>query len=373
MAVFTPKPSWADLDFSAKAKTWQQNRAGTQVATGNSKIPIEALRQSINHLAAYHPATIFCQNSPIDYRYKTTADPLMQWQSYDYHGNNRDATIGMILWSAGNDGAYFYRDDDITYRSGDLAEIWHSTFEQIKLSRNDPTLDFTTDGLCQYATNEMQLQDMVVQEDPVFYLDSSADNCAAPSGYRDMSPIRTTELEDIRGAFHQMRTRNLPMALCWSALTEDGCASTQTSDCTGIAITDTTPVNIWDVTSTSRTATTPGSHVYGYRSAIGNETHSTLAKVLCSAKARVIDNSGGAVGYVRFVGPDHVADNYCDIAVTDTTFSWSGGGSSDFVYLNSAADYNYSGTEKNKIDIHGYVTSTDVLQVLGVVGWRVYE
>ncbi len=373
MPTFVPKPAWADLDFSAKVKTWQQNRAATQVASGNSKLPIESLRQSVNHLAAYHPAMLFTHSPAIDYSYFGSADPLLQWQSYDYQANNRDFTINMIFWSSGNDDAYFYREDDTNYRSGSCNENWHWTPQFIQCQRNSPTLDFTTEGLSQVADGNIRLVDICVQENRRVSLDTDEDTCVSPSGHRDMSSIRATELEAIRSTFHDVRTRNMPMAICWSAQTDVECSETQASDYVGVAISETAPVNIWDLASTTRTATTPGSHATAYRSAVGNETNSTLAKVLCKARARVIDNSGDPEGYVRFIGPDHVADNFCDISVTDTSFGWVGGGADDFIYLNSAVDYDYAGTEKNKIDIHGYVTSTDVLQVVGVVGWRVYE
>lgn len=373
MAKITPSPFWADLDFSAKAKIWQQNRAGTQVATGASKMPIESLRAAINHLAAFQPATLFSLTVATDYSYVGDADPLAQWYSYDYLANNRDMTIGMINWSSNNDDAYFYREDDTNYRSGDCSENWHWNFQQIKIGRNAPSMNVTVDGLSQVADSNLELLDMVVQEDPTYLLDTDDHSYVSPSGYRDMSPIRTTELEDIRSVFHTLRTRNLPLAMCWSALTQVNCSATQAAEHTGIAITSATYLNIWDLTSTTRTATSPGSHVYAYRAAVGNETNNKNVKVLCAVLARVIDNSGSPEGTIKFIGPDHAASNYCEISVTNTDYQWLGAGVSDFIYLNSAADYDDATTECNKIDIHGKVTASDVLQIIGVACMRVYQ
>jgi hypothetical protein len=190
----------------------------------------------------------------------------------------------------------------------------------------------------------------------------------------DHSIVETTPLYDITRTLHTVRTQNLPVVFSWSAFGDEFDRRTQMSTGNGIAITSTTPINIFDLTSTTRTATTPGQMSYVYRAARGNEANNVNVKVRVEVKARIINNSGSASGTIRFIGPTHVGGNQCDITITGTSYARVGGGFSDVIYLNAGSNYDDAATTLNKIDVHAYVgNSADILQIIGLTAWVVYE
>lgn len=370
-----PQPFWEELNFSERGRPWQQIRAGTQRQQGCSKLPIEQLISATNHICALQPAMIFSQSFPHAYSYAPSSYPFLQWRYYDYSPNNRSVRYSIVCQGRGNEsGSYFWRHGypDI-YRTGmppgsNFEPQW--TLFQFDVPRTPTANDLVSEALSK-VSQATYCFDVCVQERPMSLLDTDSDTCVIPGQVSvDHSIVETTPLYDITRALHTIRSQNLPVVLSWSAFGEfDG--RTQISDGHGIAITSTSAINVFDLTSTTRTAITPGQMSYVYRAACGNESNNVNVKVRVMVRARVVDNSGSASGTVRFIGPTHTGGNQCDIVVTGTSYAWVGGGVNDVIYLNAGSDYDDTATTLNKIDVHGLVSSTDVLQIIGLRAWVV--
>ena len=364
-----PQPFWTELNFSERGRPWIQTRAGIQRQQGCSKLPIEQLISATNHICALQPSMVFCQGFPHIYAYDESSSPFMEWRYYDYGPNNRTLRYSsvvlresgtMYLWKHG------YPD---TYRTSDAigsgSDITFSLL-QFDVPRIAATNNIMTDYISRYSNYDSFCLSTCVQERPMSLLDTDSDTCITPGQVSvDHSIIETTPLDDIVRTLHTVRMRNLPIVFNWSAFGDEFDVRTQISSGNGIAITSTTAINIFDLISTARTATTPGQMSYVYRAARGNETNNVNVKVRAAVKARVINNSGSASGTVRFIGPTHIGGNQCDIVVTNTSYAWIGWEYDDVYYLNAGSNYDDTATTLNKTDIHAFVSDTDVLQIIG--------
>lgn len=386
MPTFAPSSIWRDLDVQNRARPYTQNSSSQNVAVGCSRRPFEQLISATNHLCALHPRTLYTQSWPYAYSYNvaTSADPFLQWRYYDYGPNNRTLRYGAIVRHQGLFGGYLWRqgypDAYRTPNAVGLISPYRWAYFEFDATRGIPTLDALTDGISSEITAsggdtpEFYIWSVRVQEIPQRILYSPTDTCIVPGKIsQNHAVIRTNELDEIIRTAHIVRTRNLPVLMSWSAQTETEIGATQGSLAIGITITSTTAINVFDLISITRTATTPGQMVYAYRGAVGNETNNKNIKVRCAVKARVIDGGGSVSGTIRFIGPTHVGSNQCDITVTNTSFQWLGGGANDFIYLNADSDYDDTSTALNKIDVHGLVSSSDTLQIVGLVAWIVYS
>lgn len=371
-----PQPFWGELNFSERGRPWHQVRAGTQRQQGCSKLPIEQLMSATNHICALQPAMIFSQSVAHSYAYRNESYPFFGWQYYDYGPNNRTIRYSVVAQRQYGT-AYWWRTGypDI-YRTGNTV----GTHEDVTLSllqfdavRNAATNDLVTDSISQWMTyTQNSCLDFCVQERPMAILDTDSDTCVTPGQVSvDHSVVEAAPLYDITRRLHDVRVKNLPVVLSWSAFGDQFDGRTQVSSGSGIAITSATAINIFDLTSTTRTSTTPGQMSYVYRAACGNETNNVNVKVRVAVKARVVNNSGSASGTVRFIGPTHTGGNQCDITITGTSYAWVGGGLNDVIYLNAGSDYDDVATTLNKIDVHGLVSSTDVLQIISLSAWVV--
>lgn len=377
MATFTPSPSWSEAVPDYRIRNFGQNRAGDYVPLSAQKYGLESINETINHLAAYQPKIIYCQSWAQNYHYFYTADPLIQWMHYDYNYNGREFKIDMIVNFRANSEAYFFLTGDQFYQTvqcyGDLwGPDWaHLTIDYV---RGDALNATVTEGLSQIADYELELWDIVIQEKPIETLDNEIHLTVTPGKTRDHTRLTTEEIEEMRSTLHKLRVQNLPMVLSWSALTKTGISSTQASDQFGITITSNSLINVWDLTSTSRTTTSPGTLFYAYHSGRGNETNNTNLRVVVSAYCRVVPVLPGPVGTIRFEGPNHVASNYIDLSPTNTSFDWIGGDpDNDYFYLNTAADYDDLTLAMNKVDILASINSTNKLQILGLFAWICYD
>jgi hypothetical protein len=368
-----------ELDFSRTVTNWRQDSSGVQYRRGNSRYPLEQLSQSVNRLEARWPSIWYSQSFSQDYAYWGYADPLVEFQHFDYNYNARDIKFDFMVHSIGGfedvqNYAYTWKTTEFdNYKSGSADEnssfapgIQHISFTY---QRDEVTNELIQTGISQEAGECFEIWDAVVQEQPFDFIDTSIHRNVKPYNNRAVNPPRTNEIEELRSRFHEIRTQNLPRVLNWSAQTETETPATALSHSWGICIDSATDVNIWDQTETARTATSPGPKFYGYNAGIGNETNNRNIHCVVAAKLKVIDGSGDPEGYITFYGPDHVTGNLMELSTTSTNWEWVGGTSSDFIYMYSGADFDDTSTEQNKVDIFGRVTGSDKLQIAGVCAW----
>ena len=149
-------------------------------------------------------------------------------------------------------------------------------------------------------------------------------------------------------------------------------ATPAASDHTGLVITSGSYVNVFDQTITARTATSPGSVSLAYKCGVGRDDmeYGNKVKVQCSVLAT---KTAGDDGYVKFIGPDHIASNEVELTIAGGSGpSWSGYGSSSFIYLNSDSNYDDTDTSRNKIDVHAKVDG-GTLYIYGIRCYIVYD
>ncbi len=376
-----------EMDLSASAKSFIADRNNVQTRVGNSRYPLEQLTQAVNNLEARQPRMLFSQSVSHHYSYWGYADPLLEWQFQDYNYNGRTIRYDIIASTNDDDYTsdhYAWKSswDNSDYQTHGCSDTWGPPWLHLSFTydRGDMTNTVITDGISQqvgdYATN-LKIWDISVQEEPIEYLDSEEHRACIPYNNRSGEQANEDDIERLRKRFHEIRSQNLPQVLSWSAQTEEEGETSGSTHCHswGIHIASTSNKNIWDGTSATRTATTPGSMFFGYNAGIGNEANNRNIHCVVAAKIRYNPDSEplSPAGYVTFEGPDHVAGNTCELTTTSEDWEWVGGTSSDFIYLNSASEFDDTSTEMNKIDIFGRATTDTFLQIAGVCAWIEYN
>ncbi len=381
MPKIPTNPKYREINLSRKIRNWRQNRSGTQVRVGNARHAIDQLTQQINHLEARQPKRHFSQSISQNYCYWGYADPLLEWQSVDYCYNGRNVRFDIIATTMDNEVVedhYAWKTgwDNSDYQTSPaVLDRWGPPWSHLSFvySRADMTEAVITDGLGVEAYENFEIWDICVQEEPVDFLDTDDHRFCLPHKSQSNTAVRTTEIEELRERFHEIRSQNLPQVLNWSAQTTTETPTSALNHSWGICSERTTDYNIWDNVNIARTTTSPGSSFFGYNAGIGNENYNRNIHVVCAAKVKCIDGSGDPEGYVTFEGPAHVASNTCELSSTSTTWEWVGGTTSDFLYLYSESAWDDSTIYQNKIDIFGRVTASDKLQIGGVCAWVEYN
>lgn len=374
MTKVIPSPSWDETDVNYRIRNFSYNRHGEIVTLSAQKHGLENIASIVNHLAAYQPKVIYTQSWPQAYHYIYSSNPLVQWTHYDYNYNGREFIINMMTNFRANSDAYLFLTGDQFYQTTKCyGDVWGPDWLVLTIDyvRGDVLNDVINEGISQVADWELELWDIVVQEKPIEILDDEIHQCVIPGKTRDHVRLTTESIEQMRDISHKQRVQNLPMVLSWSALQTGGISSTQASDEYGITITSNSLINVWDLTSTSRTNISPGTLFYAYRAGRGNETNNKNLRCVVRAYTRV---DPGGTGIIRFQGPDYISNNWHEISVTNTSYAWVGGNpATDYFYFNTDVDYNETTSLMNKLDVLASITSTNKLQILGLFAWICYS
>lgn len=379
--------NWYNLNSTAIARNWTVDRAGTSRAQLAMSSSMTSLAWAINHLCCRQPRVVFCQAQP--YGYTSTAipwgtlqtagaAPLYSWQYPDIVQNATERAARILAcptlattsqcyvgWDSQTSAKINARHHDIDYKPSDMYLV------ELTKSGRTPSGATASDQVNTY--NGFTIADIVVQDNAIATVDSTKHVYVSAAPARPGQPIMAGTgidgLEGMRAAFHEIRTTNLPIDIQWAALA--GAAGYQTpaaSNEHGIVVTSTAYVNVIDQTATTlRDADTPGVPLWGQYCGVGSQvpTSGQSAKLKCGVYAM---SSGG--GTVKFIGPNHVSDNYQEIAVTSTaTPLWLYAPS--VVNINTTIADTDTTAARNKIDIQAKAV-TGTVSIFGLVGWREY-
>lgn len=217
------------------------------------------------------------------------------------------------------------------------------------------------------ATDGWFIEDMYTVEEPMVVLDTEK-HVYAPVNALHGEIVKAKHFEDIRSAQHEIRTDALPKVFSWSAIgAGDNMPASQASDQGGIYITSASEVNVFDLSATSRDATSLGFFFDAYKCGRGIATE---CKLVVAAIAKV--DSGSAE--IVFRGPTGTTQTNHTLTVTDTSYTKYGGTvGSNYIMLRTDIEYDDVTTARNKIDILARVTTANNLSVVSLDAWLAYS
>lgn len=344
------------LDLSSQCRNWRQDKAGTQRRMGNRATAIGSCRWAINHLAALQARTIFAQAQTKAHAENEGCSTLYQWRQYYLATNAKQRVIRMVILPRVNAGSGAGQ----ATTSGGAASATNSTLvSSVSWPENlsyaemiDPEdaadLDASDETLS--TTNGYTICDVVVQDRELDELDTDVDACVRSYLATAGEDLLADQFEACRGAFHDIRSRNMGMEIFWAAAnTPSGYADWTTlageGDHRGMRVESLTYVNLLDQSHATRTADSPGINCPAYRCGIGPDAYVWMR---CSA----LGLAEAAGCYVKFEGPTSPASpNYCELEIPTGTPNWSA--DEVAIVLNTEAADDDVTTARNKVDVFG--------------------
>lgn len=358
MAKWASPVDWSGIDLTGHCRIWKQDQDGTQRRMTNRAKVWTIAAAALNHLEGRTPRMLFCQALDAVSVEACNSNPTYSVKWIDNKINARERTVRVLALP---------RDSDV-YNSNSLAEVYTNaagstnaaypescatptfpvdlTYRTFHTSRGASTNAVYCQSIA--TSNGVNLMDVCCQEDYVNTLDSGLGHdfvfsySATPG-----APIVTGVLEDLRAKFHRLRMGQNRLAFCFLGAAASNVHSCTSTGIRGFKTSSETYVNILDQTITARTATSPGVMAPGYKAGVG-QSNACGVQIYILAKKYVGD------GYFKVIGPDHVADNNVEIAVTYDTVEWYTSGP---VYLNTeSAEATDTTTARNKFDFHFLAT-----------------
>ncbi len=394
--AYEPTSAFAvGLDLEPICKPWTSTlNSSTDARMMNRAEAVKRVAQQLNHCLARYPRVMMQMNMLVTTAEAVGADPLYQWYYDDQVANGRTSTcrICMVKRTAGAGNAIAGR-----YTGGAITEKT-STFDaniagavlvyagmkeaSYQISRGADAAAEITESLS--TENGYTVTGFSVQDDEITSLNTASHLYVIPSQANKGWEILADILEDIRDKFHDLQTSNLSKFINWSAqrtaATGWNAPAGGSGDEHGIAVIadgSGNMVNLLAQTIGARTGTSPGvqCHVRNRGWGATDETNGQLVKVQCRVHAEIPATVGTNDGFVRFWGPDHVANNYTDITVTNAAARTWWGNSGNYIYLDSRQADTVVTTARNKIDMFGWIDDTparsdEVLDIYGLSAWQ---
>lgn len=381
----TSQGPFTGLDVRGQCRNWF-----TEAGTGTIKRmfcrawPLRAIATGINHLLGQHPRLYFAQaqSTTTAYSGSTSGNPLYRWRYNDTVANGTVRVVRFLALPRVNGTGNAY----VGVSDGDGNEYATSSFANMKpasvtypddlfygefsvsarpQSGAAPGSDAVKnieviDGLRVY--NGFTMMDVVVEDKELDTLIDGTHTLVDPSKAKQHGWCKADIAEDIRDGNHEARRGNPGMAVLWCARTVAGSWGTPTtSDHTGIVVDagvvgGATYVNVFDQSITTRDTDTIGISTHGQYCGIGDATQTNGQKITVVCQALAAIQTGVTLAKIKFIGPDHLANNNTEITVSATSATWVGG-TGTIVYLNPASADSDANTSRNKIDIHAKCTA----------------
>lgn len=402
MAKEIPSPqTWVGIDIKPICRNWFYDKTGANRRMLNRAVAYQRLASGINHLAGRCPRPTFMQLQLEGSGDAGGSNPLYYWRYDDRVDNGRKRVVRFLALPAVNysgDAILLQRDVDgnnyansasysanAAYPAANYPEdlFWGEVLIDARPESgappgsNDVSDVEVVEGLG--TTNGLTLIDVVVVDCELDRLSSRDYIGVDPSGAVTGAPILANIAERCRAVLHEIRGTNLPIDIMWAAHTTGGAWATPTSPggATGMVVSVDTDgaenyVNLLDHDVTARTENSAGVSSHAQYCGTGDPTTDAgkQVKVLCRVFGAT--SAGDATNaYVKFVGPEHLGNNFSEILITaNATPAWHGN-SDHFVYLNPNAADTWTNVDRNKIDVFGKVSGAgESLYVYGLRGWR---
>jgi hypothetical protein len=363
------------LDLSAQCRNWTQDKTGAQRRMGNRATALDSLGWAINHLAAKQARPIAGQPQTEGRVGTDGASTLYHWSQLYTAPNaiNRVVRAVCLPRRSGTGDATMSASGGAAsgnYNTTIASPSWPEDLFLATMTDDDdaPDNDHSEETLT--TANGFTIVDFVIQDRELDVLDTAVHEVARRNLAIAGQDLLADQFEELRGAFHEIRTRNMGVEICWLAQgTSTGWAGTADlpsgGDHRGIWVTSTSYVNLLDQAVTSRTATSRGVSCSGYACGMGPNDYVWLR---CSAFG--LASAAGA--YVKFIGPARSGANECEIEIPTGTPAWADVDAA--CVLNTTVGDDDTTTARNKVDIHGKVASEgDNLIVYGLMAEKFYD
>lgn len=351
------------IDSDQLAKNWSYNLAGTLVPAEKSLIVFGALKDAINHLCAYSPRVIFAQRNYDTLLTAITSDPIARWYYSDTWRNGSYIVIDIVAGCYGADAEI-----SLDGSSSSVATI--TKYTSSGSWQNHLTM-IATNGYTGYPKGQRleltqtipgglgstQIYSVQVAEIPATVLDSLFNHKGVYGIIKADTPVLARDIEEARQALHDLYSGCCPHVFSWSSVLESAVPTTQSAGRSGICITSTTDLNIMDLVSTTRSATTPGIWVPAYGCGRGNSNEITMA---VAAYARVGTN--GYSGTITVEGPSD--SDTMDISSDE--YVWN----EARITLDTSQDWDAATIGLNKVDLFGRIdASATRMQISAISAW----
>lgn len=350
MSKIYPSPYFKLLEPERIACNWDTNLARTVIPTHKNLKTRNAIANSINHLSGFSPRTIFSRVYDawtVGYEYSGAAQ-IATWLFPDYWAPGTEHELRINGWIGVSSEVEFSVNGSSDYvvsvesdASGDP-----SRFDCVLKFPNTVTNAEKSQYLSATSAN-FWINSIVVQEVSQTTLDSAN---SAPGVYRLPKtdyPVLSAHIEECRDALHDIYSNYYPLVYWFSSADEDtldNWTSQQAGD-EGWLVTATSEKNIFDLSSTSRTISTPGVFIPAFGCGLGA---GTTVRCHCRVRAKNYNFGGSDTGTVRFIGPN--GSTTITLDAYDASFTWHGS-TSNYITLNTDKDWNEATTAMNKIDI----------------------
>lgn len=386
MAYLTSPWHALALDIATFCKTWTSTVNDSTDARMSCRASVMfALAEATNHILSRYPRVWGQHSVRIDSADTTGSDPLYRWRADDQVGNALIYQVNVVAVprSAGAGDCRAEREGDagsatsLANSAAAAVSYWdQAIYDSFLVARGAAAAAEIVEGLSTfngYTVVSFSVHDRQVDGLHIGTHDL-VDTGAAKKGAKVLSDIA----EEIRENLHKARTENVSMAVQWMAAAAAGSWATPgATDQTAIVSTASGVANIENVLDTSvaaRTATSPGVSCHCLYAGWGPEDETAGKNVKITVRVFAAVANGVNTGRVRFQGPDHIANNFVDITVTNGVAAAWYGSDSDYIMLDSTAADNDATTGRNKIDIFAWIDTartTEVLYIYGLPCWQI--
>lgn len=372
-----------DVQWNARNWTLDLNGTGTYRRQLNRAEAIEQLTQGINHLLSMHPMPVFQKCQPYNKLQTSSMDPLYMWMLDDslFYNLGKEYVVKILafprLLAAGYPG-YSYgirygstEDTPEFYMAiaGSPTQPWPHVFETYyDVEIDSPSMAVAQDGVT--TGNGFAILSVSVEQRAGKYpmwLNTADVSGIYPGNVKTGNVVQQGKLEEISTRMHQLRSFRIGVALSWCA-TGFTAQPVSPGDQTGLHVQSATYVNVFNQAETTRTHSSVGATLNVQYGGVGpsDEVHGQRVKVLCRAYCESV----GGDSTIKFIGPEHLANNYTEITIPSGFKGWVGD-ETNYVYLNPNAEPDDMTTSCNKIDVHGKTAGTSLF-IYALRGLRAY-
>lgn len=366
MSKIAIKQTWQSYEDDA-ARNWIP-ASYSNVRQPTSARTIENLAHGFNHLAAKTPRPMFGASATRGLTTAAGKDPLYEWAYEDEVHNGRTYTITVVglprtTTNVGNSSIKQWDTSDLRDNDANGADrndtaytsinaFYDAFYEEISVTRNNEANARVVDGVSTY--NGYTTLHVGVQEKELYSLYTDVHVYCDPSLAKKAGKILDDIPSDIAGAFHNLRSTNLPIVFSYAS--QGGALQNHLN---------TTPANLFDTSVGARSADSPGSIYdaqYCGRGEIAN------VKVYVAIKGTL--TAGDATpGNVYFIGP--LDQSIISVAPSDA--GWHGN-ADHAIHLSTVARGTWSNIDANKIDVLASVNATgDFFEWSAVRCWIEYD
>jgi len=400
--------TWQPIDLDPVCRNWIARKdGGGFVRMTNAAAALQQNARGLNHQLGLAPRIIFCKAETIVSRSTTSSEPSQgtdnqpayMWFLNDVvvNGTARMFRSISLPRESGSSNAFYQRTGG---EPGDppavdantigplhvgtkgsasvFSDRWHDEVLFTRPAANRaPTGSRESEGVATF--NSAQILAFLVQDEEIYALDTT-EHDYIPAMPAPGNPILGGQaLERIRAKLHDVRTKNLPIVVNWSAYAQAGDMVTSmtanTGGSTGIRITDSTNFRNLLIASTSDVNPSFSQTLQGFPAHVqhcgyGSAIAAVDATNQLDVGFHILAEATTADATIRVIGPSGFSSNLVNITIPVASgLAWHGNsGGTDSVKLDTSVANNDTSTGRPKIDIWGKAGASGGLFIYGIRG-----